>query len=167
MHIPNAMKMSSLRRAPLACRTAGFSLVEVLVALVVLSVGLLGIAALYVEGLRSGRSAGYRSAAVILAADMAERVRANRPGANAYAGAGPGEDHNCVNGAGICTAADLAEDDWFHWSQDLGRRLPVGATALVDVVPAAGTDPATYTITVTWPEPGQEVPSNYVLATQL
>ena len=55
----------------------GFSLIEVLVALVVLSIGMLGIAALYVDSLRSGRTAIHRTQAVILVSDMAERIRAN------------------------------------------------------------------------------------------
>jgi type IV pilus modification protein PilV len=59
-------------------RSGGFSIVEALVALVVLSVGMLGIAALYVESLRAGRSAVYHTQAVNLAADMADRIRANR-----------------------------------------------------------------------------------------
>ena len=58
--------------------SSGFSIVEALVALVVLSVGMLGIAALYVESLRAGRTAVYRTQAVNLAADMADRIRANR-----------------------------------------------------------------------------------------
>ena len=86
-------------------RRAGFTLVEVLVALVVMAVGLLGIAGLYVEGLRAGRTAVYRSAAVTLASDMADRIRGNPGGA--YAGAGPGADNGCVNGGGDC-APDAA-----------------------------------------------------------
>ena len=71
-------------------RQRGFTLVEVLVALVVMSVGMLGIAALYLEGLRAGRTALYRTTAVNLAGDMADRIRANRNAGLAYAGTGPG-----------------------------------------------------------------------------
>jgi len=52
--------------------------VEVLVALIVLSIGMLGIAALYLEGLRATRDALVRTQAVALTADMADRIRANR-----------------------------------------------------------------------------------------
>lgn len=55
----------------------GMSLVEVLVALVVLSVGLLGIAQLLVYGMRTSHAALLRTQAVNLVADMAERIRAN------------------------------------------------------------------------------------------
>ena len=57
-----------------ARRQQGFSLVEAMVALVVLSVGMLGIAGLYVTTLRSGGGAIYRMQAVNLAADLADIV---------------------------------------------------------------------------------------------
>lgn len=142
----------------------GFTLVEVLVALVVLSVGMLGIAALYLDGLRAGRTAVYRSAAVTLAADMADRIRANATAGVAYAGTGPGAAGGCVNGDVDCTADELAADDWSDWSRELGSRLPEGATGevLVDVAAPA----PTYTITVAWPEPGQEQPASYTMTVQ-
>lgn len=150
-------------RAP-ARRERGFSLVEVLVALVVLAVGLLGIAGLYVESLRSGRTSMYRSSAVTLASDMADRIRSNPAGL--YAGAGPGSDANdCVNGPGDCSPDELAQDDWFHWLADIRERLPAGASATVTVEALA---PVTqYVITVSWPEVGQEEPVSYALAMQL
>ena len=142
----------------------GFTLVEVLVALVVMAVGLLGIAALYVEGLRAGRTSVYRTAAVNLAADMGERIRAN-PGASAtYAGTGPGVDNFCVNGASDCSAAELAADDWYRWLDDIGRRLPAGATGSIEVENLGAV--TQYDVTVTWPEPGQDEPSSYTLAVQ-
>jgi type IV pilus assembly protein PilV len=62
-----------------ACgRSGGFTLLEVLVALLVLSVGLLGIAGLQLTSLRSNHSAYLRSQATILAYDILDRMRANR-----------------------------------------------------------------------------------------
>jgi len=55
-------------------KESGFTMVEVLVALVVLAIGLLGIAALYLNSLQSGRTAIYRTQAVNLAADLADRI---------------------------------------------------------------------------------------------
>ena len=141
----------------------GFTLVEVLVALVVMAVGLLGIAGLYVEGLRAGRTAVYRSTAVTLAADMADRIRANPDGG--YAGAGPGADNGCVNGAADCDRDQLAQDDWFHWLTDLHARLPAGANAIVELQDLAPL--RQYVITVAWPEIGQGDPISYTLALQL
>ena len=144
-------------------RSHGFTLVEVLVALVVLAVGLLGIAGLYVESLRAGRTSVYRSAAVTLASDMADRIRLNPQGA--YAGAGPGEDQGCVNGAGDCEPDELAQDDWFRWLNDLNRRLPAGASATIELEDLAPVQQ--FLITVSWPESGQEEPASYTLALQL
>jgi type IV pilus assembly protein PilV len=145
-------------------RHKGFTLVEVLVALVVMSVGMLGIAALYLEGLRAGRTALYRTTAVNLAADMADRIRANRNAGIAYAGTGPGADDACTNGPADCTAAQLAEDDWFDWSNELNAQLPEGAGGEIVV---AGAGPMTYTITVAWPEIGQDEPATYTMSVQL
>ena len=67
---------------------AGFGLVEALVSLVVISVGMIGIAALYGQGLRASGSALYRTIAVNLAADMADRIRVNRRGDSSFGLAG-------------------------------------------------------------------------------
>lgn len=145
-------------------RVEGFTLVEILVSLVVLSVGLLGIAALYVESLKAGRTSLNRITAITLAADMADRIRANRDAGVAYAGAGPGADNGCVNGVAACTAAELAADDWFTWNQDVVARLPGDPTATIAV---ANAPPLTqFTITLNWPETGQEEPAQYRLVTQ-
>lgn len=134
-----------------------------LVALVVMAVGLLGIAGLYVEGLRAGRTSIYRTTAVSLASDMAERIRANPLGT--YEGTGPGTDYDCVNGSADCTADELAEDDWFRWLADIARRLPGGAAGAVDVTDLPPVRQVE--ITVSWPEGGQEEPASYTLALQL
>ncbi len=144
--------------------TGGFTLVEVLVALVVMSVGMLGIAALYLEGLRAGRTALYRTAAVNLAADMADRIRANPDAGLAYAGTGPGSTQNCINGPVDCTSGQMANDDWADWLRQVDTQLPDGATGEVDVL---GPAPLTYSITVAWPEIGQEEPATYSLRIRL
>lgn len=62
----------------------GFSLVEVLVALAILSFGMLGVAALQVSGVRANQGAYLRSQAALIANDMAERLYANRPGTQQF-----------------------------------------------------------------------------------
>jgi len=128
------------------------------VALVVISVGMLGIAAMYVEGLRAGRTSVYRSAAVELVADMADRIRANSVGQAAYSGLAG--DNDCVNGADDCSPAELAADDLFWWTQSIGGRLPGGEGV---VAYAAGADTNQYTIVVTWTEPGVAEPLAYTM----
>lgn len=141
----------------------GFSLVESLVALVVLSVGLLGIAALYVSALRFGRTALLRSDAVTLAGDMADRIRANASGGSSYAlAAGAVNSAVAACAAAGCTAAQMATTDKAQWTALLARTLPAG-TGTVTVNTA--TVPTTYTITVRWTEPNVGAQS-YVLGVQ-
>ena len=124
---------------------SGFSLIEVLVALIVLSVGMIGMAALYAQGLGAGRTALYRTIAVNLVADMAERIRANRLARAAYNAAGA--PSACGPGGGTdCTPAQLAGYDKLAWSTLVGRELPDGA-GTVEFMPGT---PPTYTITVSW-----------------
>ncbi|HEY8520232.1 MAG TPA: type IV pilus modification protein PilV [Gammaproteobacteria bacterium] len=129
----------------------GFSLIEVMVALLVLSVGLLGIAALHGQGLGASRVAMYRTVAVNLAADMAERIRVNRLGGGAYGGSPADNECDPQTGSGVdCTPAEMAAHDLFVWQEQVAEQLPNGSG---EVQFAAGTPP-TYTITVTWDETG-------------
>ena len=141
----------------------GFSLVEMLVALVVMSVGMLGIAALYIESMKSNRGASLRTQAVALAYDMADRIRANRLAGAQYAlalGAAPPAAHNCVAGVN-CTQDDMAEDDLNRWVTSVRAIMPWnGATpprTAVIFTPAAGVGrPDTYQVMITWREPNQD-----------
>jgi type IV pilus assembly protein PilV len=127
----------------------GFGLIESLVALVVISVGMIGIAALYGQGLRASTTALYRTQAVNLAADMADRIRVNRRGGVNYGGIAAAS--GCGAGGGVdCTPAQMAAHDLFVWQGQVAAMLPAGA----GVVQVAGTTPPTYTIQVTWQEVG-------------
>jgi type IV pilus assembly protein PilV len=127
----------------------GFGLIESLVALVVISVGMIGIAALYGQGLGASRTAYYRTQAVNLAADMADRIRVNRRGGASYGGAAA--NNGCDPGGGVnCTPAQMAAHDLSVWQAQVGTLMPAG----VGVVQFAGTTPPTYTIQVTWTEVG-------------
>jgi len=155
---------TELRRSP----ARGFSIVEVLVALVVLAVGMLGIAGLYVTTLRASNGAIYRTIAVNLAADMADRIRANPLAGPAYGGAAG--DNDCVGATDDCTGAEMAADDLFHWNNELAAALPDDgnvATPQGTVAVAGAAAPRTYTITVTWVEPAEPAPLTYVLRMQI
>lgn len=145
----------------------GFSIVEAMVALLVLSVGMLGIAGLYVTTLRASGSALFRSQAVNFAADMADRIRANPTAREAYEGAAA--DNNCAEGA-TCAPAALAADDVFRWQDQLATTLPddgdVATPQGTVAVDGAGTL-RTYTITVSWSEPTEPVALTYQLVMQI
>ena len=70
-------------------RNTGFTLIEVMVALLVLSVGMIGVAALHGQALAASGTAIYRSQAINLAGSIADRIRANRLARAAYAGPTP------------------------------------------------------------------------------
>ncbi|MEI2743118.1 MAG: type IV pilus modification protein PilV [Candidatus Competibacter sp.] len=106
---------------------AGFTLLEVLVAVMVLSIGLLGLASLQVNGLRFNHSAYMRTQATLLAEEIADRMRANRLGfsANNYNNPTVVEVTACETVAG-CTPAQMAQNDLFRWQQSLANLLPSG-----------------------------------------
>jgi len=147
------MKMIKTNSKPRFQR--GFSLVEVLIALVIMSVGMLGIAGLYVQSLQAGRTSMFRHFAVTLAGDVADRIRANPTAGVAYdhAADATGTDNNCVTGGVICNSADMAANDIFLWQAQADDTLPTGAVAIVF---NAGVNPPTYQITVSWNEPGEQ-----------
>lgn len=127
----------------------GFSMMEILVTLALVAVSLLGTAGLLVNSLKVNQSALSRGNAVFLLGDIAERMEANRMGAQAgeynVGGATISASTNCATSA--CTAKQLATYDIAQWQQML-TLLP-GATTRIDLVGAAA-NPATYDITITW-----------------
>ena len=143
----------------------GFSLVEVLIALIVMSVGMLGIAGLYVQSMQAGRTSMLRHHAVNLAGDIADRIRANPTAGAAYITT-QGANNNCVAGNTDCTPAQMAANDIFLWQAQAAEFLPAmgdGSQQVVIAFNAAATPP-TYTVTVRWDEPTPDnIPPSYVL----
>lgn len=95
----------------------GITLVEVLVTLVVLSIGLLGIAMLQMNSLNANHSAYMRSQAVNLAYDMTDRMRANRQAAL-------DGDYDHALGATPPSGQTVAVQDINAWLTELGAVLP-------------------------------------------
>ena len=122
---------------------AGFSLIEVLIALLVLSVGLLGLAALQANTLQFNQSAYLRSQATNLAYDMADRMRANREAA--LAGAYDEGFADPVPACGDAAAGTVVEQDIDAWRNSLICALPTG-NGSIDV------NGGVVTITVRWNE---------------
>jgi type IV pilus assembly protein PilV len=133
---------------PTPNHTRGFTLLEVMIALVIFSIGLLGLAGLQARGLQSNSTAQNRTTAMILAYDMANRLRANP------AGVAAGDYNNldstnptagdCISAA--CTAAQMATYDYYEWQQTINNALPKGH----GTVTGGATPP--FTITVMWDE---------------
>jgi type IV pilus assembly protein PilV len=162
------MHMTNASFTPRRFGMSGFTMVEMLVALVILSVGMLGIAGLYVTTLRTSNTAIFRTLAVNLAADMADRIRANPNAGDAYEGAAA--DKGCVDPAATCSRADMAADDLFWWQDSLQDTLPDDGNAGTPqgTVTVDGAAPLrTYTIRVNWVDPSEPGPLTYTLTMQI
>lgn len=153
-----------------ARRQRGISIVEALVALVVISVGMLGIAGLYLSSLQASRTAKLRAQAVLLVGSLADRIRANRESAASYSTAAYGgepETHDCDTAT--CSAEDLAEDDLARWIQDLRDSLPGGDAINGTVTVTDRVRPLSdnYVIRVTWREANADIDYSYTLSMNL
>src|SRR5262245_55639747 len=146
-------------------RQSGFTMVEALVALVVRAIGLLGIAALYLNSLQSGRTAIYRTQAVNLAADLADRIRMNRTALASYGTlfADAEVAVPACDTTGGCTDDDLASTDLSRWKAALALVLPGGEGQVAVTLPVAAGEPANYVITVRWSEVGEVAPVTFQL----
>lgn len=135
---------------PMKTEQSGFTLLEVMVAIIVLSLGLLGLAGLQAATLRNNQTAHYRAIAIQQTYDMADRLRANQAGViagnynnlDASIPASP----DCV--AGVCTPANMAVADHSQWNNNNARMLPGGTGTVV------GTAAAGFDITISWVENG-------------
>ncbi len=120
------------------CTQSGFTMIEVLITVLVLSIGLLGLAALQVTGLKESQMAYMRSQAVLLAYDMADRIRANPFQAASYVY----DSANYPN----ALPAGVAGTDLTDWITNELNLLPDAAGEIIS--PSADN----YTITIRWNE---------------
>lgn len=114
----------------------GFSLLEVLVTLVIISVGLLGLAGLQAVGLKNNQSALLRSQATCLAYDIIDRMRANRQAALA-------ENYNIALDA-TPSGSGIVSTDLIDWKTNLDQFLPDGDGSVTV------TDAGVVTVQVRW-----------------
>jgi len=125
---------------------AGFTMMEVLVSIVIITVGLLGIAGLQALSLRSTAGAGLRTIATQLAYDMADRMRSNPEGISVGAydtTASPTSVPACYTGT--CSFQQIAQQDLQDWLTSVQAQLPDGQA----VICRDGTDPENATSTAT------------------
>ena len=127
-------------------KSAGFTLIEVLIAMLVLAVGLLGLAGLQVISLRNNQSAYNRSQATQLAYDIADRMRANVLGITTYTTGTALAVANCKNTSG-CSPVEMAANDLFEWNTAISAALPNGAVGTL-----TPTSPGMYSINISWTE---------------
>ena len=100
--------------SPASFSNKGFTLVELLIALVVLSIGFTGYAALQIVGIRSVEDSYQRSQMTVLVEELAERMRSNRQGLGSYVGLiyQQGVDDCAELGADVIEANNCERSDW-------------------------------------------------------
>lgn len=150
---------------PLRAGTSGFSMIEVLIAIVVLALGLLGFALLQTMNLRYTQSANYRTQATNLAYDMLDQMRTNRLAAAKYtaatfaAGSETVPSAGCARPMGETVTIDQNID---RWQCQVVEALGPAASATVLFAGNVAT------VTVTWGErAGQTDSSSFAATTQL
>ncbi len=97
----------------------GFTLLEVLVSILILSVGLLGMAGLQLMSLKQNSTSYVRSQASLLADDIMDRMRANRTSAE-------GNNYNIALGDSAPSGSSLADVDVSGWLGTVGSTMPGG-----------------------------------------
>lgn len=113
--------------APVSKHQAGVGLIEILISLLVLSIGLLGMSALQTRGLAMSSESLQRTQAVILANDIIERARANRQNVDEYAIAFATNDLVCNSTFSIDNATNsVSVNDLNEWQNNLACLLSDG-----------------------------------------
>ena len=113
-----------------AAAEQGFTLIEVAVAVLVLAVGLLGIAGMQSSGMQATLKSHQRAIAMTQAQDIADRIRANvsalrsKDYAAAISSTAPSPD--CKTSNNTCTSPELAATDLYNWQTDNAALLPSG-----------------------------------------
>jgi type IV pilus assembly protein PilV len=145
--------------------TQGFSLIEVLIALAVLSIGLLGLADLHTTTLRVNDGAYLRTQANVLAYNIIDRMRANASSAvNGDYNIGFGDSvttQQCTGPDSACTPAELAEADLYAWTsalRDSSNGLPRGQGSVQTSTTANGL--TEIKVTIRWSDAEQSASQN-------
>lgn len=127
----------------------GFTLVEMLVALVVLTIGMLGVVGMQLQAMRYNTDAYLRTQATTLAYDIMDRMRANRgaaiAGLYAYTARPSGTIADCT---AQCSSDEMARYDVAAWYDAIAARLPPSRNGLSSIA----FDGTNYTINIRWNE---------------
>jgi type IV pilus assembly protein PilV len=134
-------------------RQSGFSLLEILVAMIIIAIGVLGVAGLQASALKFAKSSDTRVMAVILGNDMMERIRSNHVGAKLgeYSSAYAMSSRTC-NPLPTTTAATTAAEDTARWLSAVACALPAGKGKITITAGATDNDPSTAQIDLQWDE---------------
>ena len=136
---------------------SGFTLLEAMLTLFIMTIGVLGVAGLQMQAMRSADLTMQRMTVTVKTQDLLDRMRANTASLASYTAAA-GADGGCNTGTN-CTAAAMAANDLLMWRADLISQLPGTPVLTVTVV-----DPVV-SVTVSWTDRGEN--HSYIVKTQI
>ena len=153
---------SHLARSPRLLRpqSKGFTLIEVLIAMTIVAIGLLGQMQMQIETISTNKIALYKAQSAYLASELVDRMRLNIPGVDngLYDDIStiddpddPDDDYAtnaCITSTDGCTVEEIAGQDIFEWVESIKAVIPSG-TATVNRLDAI-TDQAAFEIIVSW-----------------
>ena len=139
-----------------AVRPNGFTIIEGLAALLVIAVGVIGVAAVYLDNVRTTTEDQLHIQAAELAESIADRIRANEPGRVGYAGT---IGVVCDPKAKARNPQDAASQEAACWEAEVERRLPSGLGSIMRDLTTA---PPTFVVSVSWSAPGSGTASYVV-----
>jgi type IV pilus assembly protein PilV len=158
------MRTSMTRKLP----QAGFTLIEVMTAIVVFSIGLIGLGLLMTSAVRSNHVGYQHTQATFIVDALLDRMRANIPAIwnNTYNGtfsAATTAPSNLCGSGSPCTPDQVAARDTWAWGQMIGTMLPSGSgtvncsggalgSSLLATVPMYN---GSCTVTLSWTEQSQ------------
>lgn len=130
-------------------KNQGFTLIEVLVSLLIMTLGIVGVLKMQTQSLKSNQRAYFRTHADLLSRDMLARMQANkvaaREGKYKYtADTKPTSTTDCQTTE--CSATQLAEWDLYQWYEQVERQLPAGSAKVENF----GGDKNRYLISIRW-----------------
>lgn len=124
-------------------RAPGFTMIEVLVTILIVSFGLLALAAMLTRSIEYSRGSMMRTVALQQANDMADRMRANIPALNSGAYSNISHSASACTACTACTPQELATYDICTWNNQNANSLPLGRGA----VTKSG---SVYSVAVSW-----------------
>ena len=147
----NAIAKQALRNIPSATQ-AGFSMLEVLIALVIILFGILGAEGVQLSAINNANIAKQKSLAAMVVSNMVARMQGNSKfwakNTTSYSSIAASNTTPTNACSSVCTAANLAGHDRDVLSNDLYNTGLSGASGSIAYV--AGSSPASYSITLTW-----------------
>ncbi|MBK7354138.1 MAG: type IV pilus modification protein PilV [Nitrosomonas sp.] len=133
----------------------GVTMIEVLVSVIILSIGLLGLAGLQSAGITHNQSASFRSTATMMTYSILDSLRANRAEAS-------NGNYNIALGATKPTGDAIYQKDLNNWMTELALRLPTGQGSV------AVDNNNNVMITIQWDDSrGSMAAQQFIMATRL